>query len=237
MANKEIFNDYVIQFKDWLKTNKNQKKSTISSRVSNIRGIGEYYDVLKEFSIDECQGILDDLQYSKNDEEPKTSIIIEGNYYNGLATYRQALRLFVEFLKYINYTAPVVVTTSAAKFVGSFDEFKRYVGPKCRNEVNIFCKSEREKHQGICEYCGQKHTLQSAHIKERPVIIKEILDKHYEIGADLYEVDLENFFIQFKNAHMPIPEHIFFLCKKCHDELDNEHSITITDIKNKRSKI
>ena len=26
MANKEIFNDYVIQFKDWLKTNKNQKE-------------------------------------------------------------------------------------------------------------------------------------------------------------------------------------------------------------------
>ena len=235
MANKEIFNDYVIQFKDWLKTNKNQKKSTISSRVSNIRGIGEYYDVLKEFSIDECQGILDDLQYSKNDEEPKTSIIIEGNYYNGLATYRQALRLFVEFLKYINYTAPVVVTTSAAKFVGSFDEFKRYVGPKCRNEVNIFCKSERKSHQGICEYCGQKHTLQSAHIKERPIIIKEILDNHYKIiGTDLYDVDLEEFFIQFKNAHMPIPDHIFFLCKSCHDKLDKEGSITIEDIKERR---
>lgn len=237
MVNKELFNEYVLEFKEWLKTIKKQKNKTISSRVSNIRRIGEYYDVLKEFSIDECQGILDDLQYRKNDDEPKTSIIIEGNYYNGLATYRQALRLFVEFLKCINYTAPDVVTTSAAKFIGSFDEFKRYVGPKCRNEVNIFCKSERKSHQGICEYCGQKHTLQSAHIKERPVIIKEILDEHYEIGADLYEVDLENFFIQFKNAHMPIPDHIFFLCKGCHDKLDKEHSITITDIKNKRKAL
>lgn len=235
MANKELFNDYVVQFKDWLKTNKNQKNNTISSRVSNIKVIGEYYDILKEFSIDECQGILDDLQYSKNDNEPKTSIIINGNYYNGLATYRQALRLFVEFLEYINYTAPRVVTTSVAKFVGSFDEFKRYVGPKCRNEVNIFCKSERKSHQGICEYCGQKHTLQSAHIKERPIIIKEILDNHYKIiGTDLYDVDLEEFFIQFKNAHMPIPDHIFFLCKSCHDKLDKEGSITIEDIKERR---
>ena len=235
MANKELFNDYVIQFKDWLKTNKNQKKNTISSRASNIKVVGEYYDILKEFSIDECQGILDDLQYTKNDDEPKTSIIIEGNYYNGLATYRQALRLFVEFLKYINYTAPVAVNTSFAKFVGSFDDFKRYVGPKCRNEVNIFCKSEREKHHGICEYCGQKHVLQSAHIKERPVIIKEILDQNYQIGPDFYEVTLEDFFVEFKNAHMPITDHIFFLCKACHDKLDKEQSITIADIKNKRS--
>ena len=46
-------------------------------------------------------------------------------------------------------------------------------GPKCRNEVNIFCKSEREKHNGICEYCGTNHELQSAHVTERPVIIKK----------------------------------------------------------------
>lgn len=36
-------------------------------------------------------------------------------------------------------------------------------------------------------------------------------------------------------AHMPIPDHIFFLCKACHDKLDKDHSITITDIKSKRS--
>lgn len=234
MNNSELFNDYVLQFKEWIKTSKNQKKKTASSRVSNIKVIGEYYDILKEFSIDECQGVLDELQFSKNDSEPKTSIVIEGNYYNGLATYRQALKLFVEFLKHIKYTPPVVAGTSTAKFIGNFDEFKRYVGPKCRNEVNIFCKNERKKHQGICEYCGQKHVLQSAHIKERPVIIKEILDKNYQIGIDLYEVVLEDFFVKFKDAHMPIPDHIFFICKECHNKLDKQHSITVTDIKNRR---
>ena len=234
MTDRVEFNNYVGQFKEWLDTEKKQKKNTISSRISNIRVIGEYYDVLKEFTIDECQGILDDLQYSKNDDEPKTSIIIEGNYYNGLATYRQALRLFITFLKDVNYTAPISTKTTSAKFVGSFDEFKRYVGPKCRNEVNIFCKKEREEHHGICEYCGKKSVLQSAHIKERPVIIKEILEKYYKIDTDLYEVNLESFFLQFKNAHMPIPDHIFFLCKSCHDKLDKEHSITINDIKSKR---
>lgn len=233
MTYREEFNNYTLQFKEWLRTTKKQKKNTISSRISNIRVIGEHYDILKEFAIDECQGIFDDLQYSKNDDEPKTSIIIEGNYYNGLATYRQALRLFVDFLNDINYVVPYSAKTTLAKFIGSFDEFKRYIGPKCRNEVNIFCKSEREKHQGICEYCGKKSVLQSAHIKERPVIIKEILD-NYRIGPDLYEVTLEDFFVQFKSAHMPIPDHIFFLCKSCHDKLDKEHSITISDIKSKR---
>ena len=235
MENKELFDNYVHQFKDWLKTTKNQKSRTVSSRVTNIRTVGKYYDILKEFSIDECQSVLDDLQFSKNDSEPKTSIVIEGNYYNGLATYRQAVRLFVEFLKYINYKVPINSSPSAAKFIGSFDEFKRYVGPKCRNEVNIFCKSEREKHHGICEYCGQKQVLQSAHIKERPVIIKEILDLNYQIGTDLYEVILEDFFVKFKDAHMPIADHIFFLCKSCHDKLDRDHSITVTDIKNRKS--
>ena len=236
MENNALFDNYVNQFKEWLKNEKNYKDSAISSRLSNIRTIGKYYDILKEFSIDECEGVLDELKFSSADNEPRTSMVIRGNYYNGLATYRQTLRLFINFLKYVGYTAPVLSVTSRAKFVGSFDEFKRYVGPKCRNEVNIFCKSERIKHNGICEYCGQKHVLQSAHIEERPVIIKNVLDRYYCKGVDFYEVDLEDFFSKFKEAHMPIPDHIFFLCKECHDKLDNKHTISVDDIKNKRSK-
>ena len=234
MENEKLFDNYVNQFKDWLKNEKSYKDSVISSRIANIRKIGKHYDVLKEFSIDECEGVLDELKFSSSDNEPRTSIVIEGNYYNGLATYRQALKLFVEFLKCIGYTSPISTVLPAAKFLGSFDEFKRYVGPKCRNEENIFCKNERDKHNGFCEYCKQKQVLQSAHIEERPVIIKKILDKYYCKGVDFYEVDLEEFFIKFKDAHMPITDHIFFLCKNCHDELDKKHTITIDDIKNKR---
>lgn len=64
MTYREEFNNYTLQFKEWLRTTKKQKKNTISSRISNIRVIGEHYDILKEFAIDECQGIFDDLQYS-----------------------------------------------------------------------------------------------------------------------------------------------------------------------------
>lgn len=43
--------------------------------------------------------------------------------------------------------------------------------------------------------------------------------------------------IQFKSAHMPVADHIFFLCKDCHDMLDKKHSITIKDIKNKKKAL
>jgi hypothetical protein len=231
------FKDYLSDFGEWLKKHKKYNKNVVSSRISNVKALSEQYDILKEYSTDECESILDELQYSRKDTEPKTSIVINGDYYNALATYRNALRLAVEYLKHIGYGAPAVPKATSAKFVGDFDEFKRYVGPKCRNEVNIFCKSERAKHHGICEYCGKKAVLQSAHIKERPVIIQEILDNHYRtgLGMNIYEVPLDEFFVKFKDAHMPIPDHIFFLCKDCHDELDKKHSISVADIQVKRS--
>ena len=233
---KRAFNDYLGDFGEWLKNCKKYDKKTVSSRVSNVRSLAEYYDILKEYSINECESVLDELRYSRKDAEPKTSVAIKGDYYNGLATYRSALRLFVEYLKQIGYVNPNA-TTAAAKYVGGFEEFKRYVGPKCRNEVNIFCKSEREKHNGICEYCGQKAVLQSAHITERPLIIKDILDQNYQLvkGVDSYEVPLEEFFAKFKEAHMPIPDHIFFLCKNCHDGLDKHNTISVAKILSKRN--
>ena len=97
------FNEYLVKFEQWLKEVKRQKSSTIRSRLSNIKTVGEYYDILKEFSGDKCQGLLEDLKFSREDVEPKTTIVINGDYYNGLATYRQTVNLFVSFLKEIKY--------------------------------------------------------------------------------------------------------------------------------------
>lgn len=234
MKDFEKFDNYVLEFGKWLKNVKGQKERTISSRISNIKTVGQHYDVLKEFVADECQNLLEELSFSKADIEPKTNIVINGDYYNGLATYRQSVKLFVAFLNDIKYTSSVVVGNKSARFIGNFDDFKRYIGPKCRNDVNIFCKGERNKHKGICEWCGGEHELQSAHIKERPVIIKEILDSDYRIAEDWYDVNIDEFLLKFRAAHMPIEEHIFFLCKTCHDKLDKEHSISVEDIMNKR---
>ena len=224
----------IKNYKQWLSAR--HKLSTCKTRIARINRISQHYDILNEYVIDKCSSLIDSITYTKfdlkNGLEPKTDIIIDGDYYTGLISLKQALCEFVEYLNTIGYSAKPIKSSSF--FKGSFNDFKRYIGPKCRNEVNIFCKSERDKHQSICEYCGKKAELQSAHVTERPIMIKRILDDHYKKGNDLYEVDLDEFFTLFKNAHLPIEENIFFLCKECHNDLDNKKIITIADIKQKR---
>ena len=231
---EKSFEIILKEYKTWLIEKKQYQSGTISSRMANLKTLSENYDLLKEYADNECLSVLDELSMSRGDSEPKTTIVINGDYYNGLATYRQALKLFVSFLKDINYIAPVPSFQSSSIFIGSFDDFKKYVGPKCRNEVNIFCKSERVKHNSICEYCGNPGVLESAHIVERPVMMKEILDKYYKDGNGMYKVNLDEFFQKFREAHLPIEEHIFFLCKNCHNKLDKTNTLTIAEIKAKR---
>lgn len=121
-------------------------------------------------------------------------------------------------------------------FTGNFQAFQRYIGPYCKNYVNSITKSERKSHNGICEYCGKKAILDSAHKdgEDRPIIIKKILEKHFKKSEDYYEVDILAFEKMFKNAHLPINTHIFFLCKDCHTEYDNGTKITTADILAKR---
>ena len=108
MKDFEKFDDYVLEFGKWLKNVRGQKESAISSRISNIKTVGQNYDVLKEFVADECQNLLEELSFSKADIEPKTNIVIKGDYYNGLATYRQSVKLFVAFLNDIKYTSSII---------------------------------------------------------------------------------------------------------------------------------
>ena len=200
--------------------------------------LNRQYDILDEYINDKCVSLIDSLTYTKGDKidgnEPKTDIVILGDYLTGLSSLKQALVEFVSYLDEIGYTAPVNNKKKRSYFRGSFADFKRYVGPKCRNAVNIFCKSERESHHGICEYCGQKAELQSAHITDRPIIMHNILEATYKVDDDYYDVDLDAFFDLFKKEHMPIRDKIFFLCKDCHDNLDKYNKITVQDIKNKR---
>ena len=227
-------NEYIKKYKEWLLQKYNQ--NTVNSNISRINRISRFYNILNEYSNDECASLFQSLTYTKLDEkkgeEPLTDIVIDGDYYIGIQSLKQALKLFVTYLKSINYSKTPIKTN--AYFEGSFEDFKKYIGPKCRNEVNLFCKQEREKHNSICEYCGSHAELQSAHIEDRPIIIKRILDTYFKVGVNLYKVELNSFFDLFKKAHMPINQNIFFLCNKCHNELDKKHSITVNDIKKKR---
>ena len=122
-------------------------------------------------------------------------------------------------------------------FMGDLQSFFRYVGPFCKNFVNSITRSARIKHGGICEYCGNKAVLDSAHKdgEERPIIIKNILESNFKKSKNYYEVDLLKFEKLFKDSHMPVEDHIFFLCKKCHGEYDKGTKITTADILAKRT--
>ena len=128
------------------------------------------------------------------------------------------------------------VSSSPIVFTGDLQAFLRYVGPFCKNYVNSITKSARNKHNGICEYCGSKSVLDSAHRdgEDRPVIIQKILEAHFKKSENYYEVDILKFEKIFKDSHMPVEDHIFFLCKKCHTEYDRGTKITTADILAKR---
>lgn len=169
-------------FKDWL------KKTGISARacndvISRLRRIGKEYDVLDEYAKDKCVELLEKFTYTaqnrRNGEEPKVDIIIDGDYCSGISSLKSALNHFVDFLNDIHYCAVVKQSATHAFFYGTLQDFNKNIGPRCRNEVQLICKSERELQGGVCEYCGKQNcVLDSAHVVERPVIIKSILKRY-----------------------------------------------------------
>ena len=98
-------------------------------------------------------------------------------------------------------------------FTGSLQAFLRYIGPFCKNYVNSITKSARTQHNGVCEYCGQKAVLDSAHKdgEDRRIIIEKILEAYFKKAENYYEIDILLFEKLFKEAHMPVEDHIFFL--------------------------
>ena len=107
-----------------------------------------------------------------------------------------------------------------AKFVGTIEEFNRYIGPRIRNVVNIIAKKERMSRNGICEHCGKKSELQSAHIRghERTLIIREVLSS-YKAGR---KIDVEEVEREIINRHYPIRDKFKFICEACHQKYDSK---------------
>lgn len=113
-----------------------------------------------------------------------------------------------------------------AVFVGTIEEFKRYIGPRVKNVVNAMTKGYR-KDIGKCEHCSGANDLQSAHIagKERPGIIADVLKDHTH-NAQI-NIDLEHFESALKEKHYPLNETILVLCKPCHTEYDKKEPPTL----------
>ena len=232
------------EFEIWLKKRR-YDSGTISSRISNVARINEVYDIEEYYATGSIDDLMELFEYSKQDRkeglEPKVDIVIKGNYYDGIAMLRSALKLYVSFLDETRNIQPRAssAATTSPRFVGTLNEFNKFVGPFFRNQVQQFAKKERTDRKGICEYCHNSHVLASAHRKgeERPEIIKKILDANYrQTGTPLYDVPLQDFAREFKNAHLPILDHFFFLCKECHGKYDKTGELTDDMILKERNK-
>jgi hypothetical protein len=112
-----------------------------------------------------------------------------------------------------------------ASFIGSNQEFRRYIGPRLRNLVQQITKKLKAE-VAACEHCGTNKNLESAHVagRDRNEIIDLIL-KEFTTN-DIVTVDLSVFEEKFKEEHHPIERIILILCRDCHREYDSEHTNT-----------
>lgn len=106
-----------------------------------------------------------------------------------------------------------------ASFIGTRKEFKRFIGPRLRNLVNIRTKAYRI---GIanCNHCGSPDHLESAHVRgrDRNQIIDALLKRftHDEVVT----IDLAKFEQLFVSEHEPIERTILILCRDCHGKYE-----------------
>lgn len=96
------------QFFQWL-LNNGYGASTSKTRLSNCIRVSEYEgDLDSHFRRDRCKGLLQKLVYSNQDKmlniSPKHNIPINGDIYNGTATLKQAVRLYINFCEDFNKT-------------------------------------------------------------------------------------------------------------------------------------
>jgi hypothetical protein len=91
----------IENFENWLK-NRNMDKYAISSRKSNCLRVEQFEgDLDKHFEKDKCMKLLERLTYTKDDENnnrrAKHCIPINGKIYEGTATLKQAINLYIKF--------------------------------------------------------------------------------------------------------------------------------------------
>ncbi len=118
-----------------------------------------------------------------------------------------------------------------ASFIGTREEFKRYIGPMLRNLVQQITRHYK-KSIGKCEHCGSTTNLESAHKhgRERGELIDTILKEYTH--NEMVTIDLKNFENKFKEEHQKIEETILILCRTCHTKYDTQ--ITHMDKKEKK---
>lgn len=95
----------VREFYNWLINVDDQQYNTANSRLNNCLRVCEYEgDLDDHYEKDRCRELLFRLTYTMNDSynnnQPKHSIPIIGNIYNGTATLRNAVNKYIRFRNY-----------------------------------------------------------------------------------------------------------------------------------------
>ena len=110
-----------------------------------------------------------------------------------------------------------------ASFIGTNQEFKRFIGPRLRNLVQQITKNHKAK-VATCEHCGSEKNLESAHVhgRDRNEIIDLILAESTNNGV--VTVELSKFEEKFINEHQPLEKSILILCRDCHGKYDSRQS-------------
>ena len=109
-----------------------------------------------------------------------------------------------------------------AIFKGTIQEFHHFLGPRIRNAINNFTRKYRNQRDGICENCGEKKELHSAHVhgQERRSIIEKILFPYLHEGQ--VRCNIETTEKEILKAHLPIDNCFKFLCHSCHVAYDSK---------------
>lgn len=111
-----------------------------------------------------------------------------------------------------------------AEFIGTKNEFHRYIGPILRNLVQQVTRKYRTE-IGTCQHCGSNENLEAAHIhgKERKIIIDKLLQDYK--ADNIYKVDLQEFENKFRDEHEIVEGIVIILCKDCHTKYDSNQNI------------
>jgi len=107
-----------------------------------------------------------------------------------------------------------------AAFTGTKHEFRRFIGPRLRNLVQMLTRKHKAT-VAACEYCGVGEHLESAHVhgRDRNQIIDMLLES--PSPGQVVTVELKQFEAKFRAEHEPIEKAILILCRQCHSKYDS----------------
>ena len=124
---------YKALFSEWLSSAKQFDAKTVSSRLSNLETINAYYPLLQHWDTDKLNSVLNALTYTQQDQANNkannSKITISGDLYNGLATYKSALKLYIEFLS--QHLIPQSFEHVIPKLLDALNDVKH----QCRNKT------------------------------------------------------------------------------------------------------